>query len=91
MMKVVINKDNVNKKCSKIKTTSLMCCRPCGVFLNKMDLSPFEVAVRGLETVGYGASKILPFERKKKNAYFILVQVVGCAINEPGLLPASAD
>lgn len=92
MMKVVINKDNVNKKCSKIKTTSLMCCRPCRFFfLNKMNLSLFEIAVRGLEMVGNGASKILPFERNKKNAYFILVQVIGCAINEPGLLPASAD
>lgn len=56
-----------------------------------MDLSLFEIAVRDLEMVGTGASKILPFERKKKNAYFILVQVLGCAINEPGLLPASAD
>lgn len=73
-----------------------MCFRPCVFFLfffffNKMDLSLFEIAVRDLEMVGTGASKILPFERKKKNAYFNLVQVVGCAINEPGLLPASAD
>lgn len=68
-----------------------MCCRPCVFFsFNKMDLSLFEIAVRDLEMVGTGASKILPFERKKRNAHFILVQV-GCAINEPGLLPASAD